>query len=73
MQQGIDRSCQRIGMAASIICFALFSLLLFAEMDARQPETISLWYFGMAAVLSGLIYCGFRLLGWLINGFLTPG
>lgn len=73
MHQGIHRSCQRMGMAASLICFALFSLLLFAEMDASQSGAVSLWYFAMAAVLSILIYFGFRLLGWVINGFLTPG
>ena len=71
MQQGICRSCQRIGIATGIICFSLFWLLLFAEINASRPGTVSLWHFVLAAVLSIFIYCGFRLLGWVINEFLT--
>ncbi|MCS3430402.1 hypothetical protein [Klebsiella sp. BIGb0407] len=69
MQEGIRRSCHRIGLAVGFLCFLCFSLLLMGEINAGAPGSISPWYFVLAATLSIFVYCAFRLLGWLIQSF----
>lgn len=69
MQEGIRRSCHRIGMVVGLLCFLCFSLLLIGELKTSPQGSISLWYFALPAILSIFVYCAFRLLGWLIQGF----
>lgn len=69
MQEGIRRGCHRIGLAIGILCFLCFSLLLMGEINASPAGSVSPWYFVLAATLSIFIYCAFRLLGWIIQGF----
>lgn len=69
MQAGIRRSCHRIGLIIGALCFLSFSLLLMSEINASSPGSVSPWYFALSATLSVFIYCTFRLLGWIIQGF----
>lgn len=69
MQEGLRRGCHRIGMVVGLLCFFCFSLLLIGEVNASPQGSISSWYFVLAAILSIFVYCAFRLLGWLIQGF----
>jgi len=71
MQEGIRRGSHRIGLVTAILCFLGCSLILISQINASTPGTISLWYFALAAALSLIVYCGFRILGWIIDGFFS--
>lgn len=71
MQESIRRGCHRLGLALAILCLLCFSLILLGEINASAPGSVSLWYFFLAVAISVFVYFAFRLLGWIINGFVS--
>ncbi|MBS0847088.1 hypothetical protein [Citrobacter sp. JGM124] len=59
MQKSIHRASHRIGLVTALLCFLIFSLILPGG-DLSLGVTVAV-----------LVYCAFRLLGWVIAVFFS--